>query len=50
VNFVVGERVREGIRVGTVIDVGTVLIQVKADDGRLRVTCPWELAKVRPKT
>jgi hypothetical protein len=37
---------QEGTRVGTITDVGTVLIQVKSDDGRLRVVCPWELAKI----
>jgi small-conductance mechanosensitive channel len=43
VKFQIGDNVREGIHVGTVTDVGTVLIQVKTTDGRLRVVCPWEL-------
>jgi small-conductance mechanosensitive channel len=45
VKFQIGDNVREGIHVGTVTDVGTVLIQVKTTDGRLRVVCPWELVK-----
>jgi hypothetical protein len=44
--FAIGDRVCEGTHVGTVIDVGGVLIQVRTDDGALRVSCPWELAKV----
>jgi predicted ATPase len=32
--------------VGTITDVGTVLIQVKTTEGGLRVVCPWELAKI----
>jgi hypothetical protein len=46
VNFETGDRVRDGMHVGTVTDVGTVLVQVKPDEGRLRVVCPWELMKV----
>jgi len=45
VEFQIGDNVREGMHVGTVTDVGTVLIQVKTTDGRLRVVCPWELVK-----
>ena len=44
--FQIGDRVREGTRVGTITDVGTVLIQVKSDEGGLRVVCPWELVKI----
>ncbi|MDT5057134.1 MAG: hypothetical protein QOF66_5500 [Mycobacterium sp.] len=44
--FQIGDRVREGTRIGTVTDVGTVLIQVKADAGGLRMACPWDLAKI----
>ncbi|MCW2624908.1 mechanosensitive ion channel domain-containing protein [Mycobacterium sp.] len=44
--FHVGDRVQVGVRVGTITDVGTVLIQVKSDEGRLRVVCPWELVKI----
>jgi hypothetical protein len=47
VEFQIGDNVRDGIHVGTVTDVGTVLIQVKTTDGRLRVVCPWELVKTR---
>jgi Mechanosensitive ion channel len=43
--FQIGDEVRDGMHVGTVTDVGTVLIQVKTTEGRLRVVCPWELVK-----
>jgi hypothetical protein len=46
VKFQVGDRVREGMHPGTVTDVGTVLIQVKSDEGGLRAVCPWELTKI----
>jgi hypothetical protein len=46
VKFQIGDRVREGMHPGTVTDVGTVLIQVKSDEGGLRVVCPWELVKI----
>jgi small-conductance mechanosensitive channel len=46
VKFQVGDRVQVGVRVGTITDVGTLLIQVKSDEGRLRVVCPWELVKI----
>jgi small-conductance mechanosensitive channel len=46
VKFHVGDRVQVGVRVGTITDVGTVLIQVKSDEGRLRVVCPWEIVKI----
>ena len=45
VKFQIGDEVRDGMHVGTVTDVGTVLIQVKTTEGRLRVVCPWELVK-----
>jgi hypothetical protein len=45
--FQVGDKVSAGIHVGTVTDVGTVLIQVKTAEGRLRVVCPWELVRLR---
>jgi hypothetical protein len=45
VTFQIGDRVRQGWRVGTITDIGTVL-QVKTDDGRLRAVCPWELVKI----
>ena len=44
--FQVGDRVREGTHIGTVTDVGTVLIQVKTNEGTSRVVCPWELVKI----
>ena len=46
--FRVGDKVREGLRVGTVTDVGTLLIQVKTSMGMSRMVCPWELVRVRP--
>jgi hypothetical protein len=47
--FKIGETVRAGSRVGTVTDVGTVLVQIMTDEGGLRVVCPWELVLI-PKT
>jgi hypothetical protein len=46
VKLEIGDLVREGRRLGTVIDVGTVLIQVRTNEGTLRVVCPWELVKI----
>jgi hypothetical protein len=46
VTFRIGDRVRQGWRVGTITDIGTVLLQVKTDEGRLRAVCPWELVKI----
>ena len=43
--FHIGDTVRVGARVGTIIDVGTVLIQVKTNDGCLRMACPWEVVR-----
>ena len=45
-NFHLGDDVKVGSRVGTITDVGTVLIQVKTAEGGLRVVCPWELVKI----
>jgi hypothetical protein len=45
VNFHIGDEVRVGTRAGTITDVGTILIQVRSDEGRLRVVCPWELVR-----
>jgi hypothetical protein len=47
VTFRVGDEVRDGMHVGTVTDVGTVLIQVKTTVGVSRMFCPWELVRVR---
>lgn len=44
--FRIGDKVREGMHVGTVTDVGTVLIQVKTTMGTSRMVCPWELVKL----
>jgi hypothetical protein len=46
--FCIGDEVRQGLQVGTVTDVGTVLIQVKTTVGVSRMVCPWELERVRP--
>jgi hypothetical protein len=43
--FHIGDKVRLGMHVGIITDVGTVLIQVKTTEGRLRAVCPWELVK-----
>jgi hypothetical protein len=45
-NFQIGDAVQVGARVGTITDVGTVLIQFKTNDGGLRVACPWEAVKI----
>ena len=45
-NFQIGDAVQVGARVGTITDVGTVLIQYKTNDGGLRVACPWEVVKI----
>ena len=45
-NFQIGDAVQVGARVGTITDVGTVLIQYKANDGGLRVACQWEVRKI----
>jgi len=44
--FCVGDKVREGLHVATVTDVGTVLIRVKTSNGVSRMACPWELVRV----
>jgi small-conductance mechanosensitive channel len=45
-NFHIGDEVKVGTRVGTITDVGTVLILVRTAEGGLRVVCPWELVKI----
>ena len=42
----IGDKVRVGTHSGTITDVGTILVQVKTTEGRVRVVCPWELVKV----
>jgi hypothetical protein len=47
VKFHIGDRVKLGsTRIGTITDVGSVLIQVKTSEGRLRVVCPWEVVRI----
>ena len=48
-DFHIGDEVRVGMRVGTITDVGTILIQVKTIEGSLRVVCPWELVRTRER-
>ena len=48
--FEIGDEVRAGTRVGTVTEVGTVLIQVTTTEGTSRVVCPWEIVRVRART
>jgi small-conductance mechanosensitive channel len=43
VKFQIGDTVQVGTRVGTITDIGTVLIQFKTNDGCLRMACPWEV-------
>ncbi|MGB8402856.1 MAG: mechanosensitive ion channel domain-containing protein [Mycobacterium sp.] len=45
--FRVGDVVRNGAHVATVIDVGTVLIAVRTAMGAPRMVCPWELVRLR---
>jgi hypothetical protein len=44
--FQIGDVVQVGARIGTIIDVGTVLFQFKTNDGCLRMACLWELVKI----
>jgi hypothetical protein len=46
VKFQIGDTVQVGTRVGTITDVGTVLIEIKTNDGCLRMTCPWEVVPI----
>lgn len=46
VKFHIGDKVQVGMRVGTITDVGTVLIQVKTSEASLRVVCPWEVVRI----
>ena len=48
-DFHIGDKVQVGTRVGTITDVGTILIQVKTTEGSLRVVCPWELVRTRDR-
>ncbi|WP_371725873.1 hypothetical protein [Mycobacterium sp. DBP42] len=34
------------MHVGTVADVGTVLVQIKTTTGISRMVCPWELVRL----
>ena len=44
--FQVGDAVRAGMHVGTVTDVGTVLVQVTTNEGTVRVVCSWDLVRI----
>ncbi len=48
-NFHIGDVVRVSTRVGTITDVGTILIQVRTTEGSLRVVCPWELVRTHER-
>ena len=43
----IGDLVREGMQVGTVTDVGTMLVQIATTTGTARMVCPWELVRLR---
>ena len=45
--FRIGDKVREGMCVGTVTDLGTMLIEVETTAGTSRMFCPWELVRLR---
>ena len=45
----IGDKVQVGTRVGTITDVGTVLIRVKTTEGSMRVVCPWELVRTHDR-
>jgi hypothetical protein len=45
--FRIGDVVRIGAHVGTVTDVGTMLIAVTTATGSSRMVCPWELVRLR---
>ena len=45
--FRIGDVVREGMHVGTVTDVGTMLVAIKTTMGASRMVCPWELVRLR---
>jgi mechanosensitive ion channel-like protein len=47
VNFHIGDKVQLGTRVGTITDVGNILIQVRTTEGSRRVVFPWELVRTR---
>ena len=47
VNFHIGDKVQVGTRVGTITDVGNLLIQVRTTEGSRRVVFPWELVRTR---
>lgn len=45
-DFSVGDVVRDGLRVATVTDVGTVLVAIATEVGTSRMVCPWELVRL----
>ena len=44
--FQVGDRVREGMRVGTITDVGTMLIEVKTEQGQVAGRVPMGTSEI----
>jgi hypothetical protein len=49
-DFHIGDNVRLGAHVGTITDIGTVLIQVETTEGCAQLACPWELVKARDRS
>jgi hypothetical protein len=45
--FSVGDKVRIGLRMATVTDVGTVLVAITTAVGASRMVCPWELVRLQ---
>ncbi|TLH59482.1 mechanosensitive ion channel domain-containing protein [Mycolicibacterium phocaicum] len=45
--FNIGDLVRNGPHVGTVTDVGSVLVAITTVMGTPRMVCPWELVQLR---
>jgi hypothetical protein len=45
-HFRIGDKVREGLHIGTVTDVGTLLIRVQTATGVSRMACPWDLVRL----
>jgi hypothetical protein len=39
----IGDAVRDGLRLATVTDFGTVLVAIATAAGVSRMACPWEL-------
>lgn len=42
----IGDAVQVGTRMGTVTDIGTVLVQFETNDGCPRMACLWEVVRI----